>query len=221
MNFNFLDQAFDLEKVGKQLVDIGLHDEFPSKASAHANSITVTAAGETFAAIWCARVLLLQLTSITPNIPSAVNKSKSAKHSWESIDLEGRKPEWEHLCQQLTELVGGGGQSGGGPSATAWQQRAQDAEYKLLQVLSLLVAAPDPLPFVDKVENKNRELQAVAENLCADQSEVEMLVEKHRQLEAQYKELVKQAAAQLVLQFTEALKQKQQRQLEAQYKKLV
>ena len=49
MAFAFLDKAFDLEKVGKNLVDLGAGlDEFPNrvKPNSHASSHIVTTAGE-------------------------------------------------------------------------------------------------------------------------------------------------------------------------------
>lgn len=44
--------------------------------------------------------------------------------------FQGRKPEWEALCGQIKQTAAAGGSSSG----AAWEQRAKDAEYKLVQV---------------------------------------------------------------------------------------
>ena len=66
---------------------------------------------------------------------------------------QGRKPEWEQLCEQVRALQAGGGGDGGGPSEAPqhWETRAKDAEYRLVQICSLLIGAPDPLPFFNSV----------------------------------------------------------------------
>ena len=73
---------------------------------------------------------------------------------------QGRKPEWEQLCEQIRSLQEGeagkdGGSGGSGPPSSSeehqWRSRAKDAEYRLVQICSLLIGAPDPLPFFGSV----------------------------------------------------------------------
>ena len=53
---------------------------------------------------------------------------------------QGRKPEWETLCQQIQghgpsqEEGSSNSSSKAAHTAETWAQRAQDAEYKLVQV---------------------------------------------------------------------------------------
>jgi hypothetical protein len=87
------------------------------------------------------RIPSLRKPALDPPLPARrAGKSRNALNQWQELDLEGRQGEWDKQLEQLKRQQA---EPGAKPQ---WQQRAQDAEYQLLQLLSVLTALPDPAP---------------------------------------------------------------------------
>ncbi|MEW5303762.1 MAG: hypothetical protein WDW36_006421 [Sanguina aurantia] len=190
MDFNLfknLDKAFDFESIERtvasgvqQAAVLGIVDEFPDRKLVHQSRNQGSGGGA---------------------------GSRHAQQSWDTVDLEGRKPEWEAICKELQLLQAS---ETANPrravSANQWQQRARDSEYKLIQICSLLLPLPDPVPFmhslagvsvrVSELEEQNRALKSAADSVAADTLEVTELVAKHQKLEAAHRELQEQLQSQ-------------------------
>ncbi|GAX75276.1 hypothetical protein CEUSTIGMA_g2721.t1 [Chlamydomonas eustigma] len=169
--FKNLDKAFDIEKVLENVSSgIDAVDEFPERNKASK------------------KVADVPVTNLS------VSRARQAHAAWEAVDLEVRKPEWEQICQQIQSFQGNESNH-----PTTWEQRARDAEYHLVKVCSLLIGAPDPLPYLDSVANltsriieveiQNKQLSSAAANASADAQEVQQLVEDHRKLQGEHGEL--------------------------------
>jgi hypothetical protein len=169
---DFLKQ-FDIESLEKLASSIASVEEFPSKSqalpSASAPDSSNLLAGVTF------------------------NRTRQAVDAWQSISIEQKRPDWEETCIQIKKLAHIT------PDSSVWEERAKDAEYKLLRIYSMLLDAPDPVPLLSTVsalssrvlelEAVNRQLATEASSASADAQEVQTLIQDHRQLQTDHKAL--------------------------------
>ncbi|KAG2425069.1 hypothetical protein HXX76_013978 [Chlamydomonas incerta] len=175
MNFlKTLDQALDFDHIEKKVQQAALSvvEEYPDRNRAAPTSAAV----------------------ITPSV---LVESREVAEIWQGFEMERRKDDWEAACVELKGL-----RATDEPPHSAlqgWQRRAQDAEFKLYQLYSSLLALPDPTPFlgllstlaarVQDLEDTNRKLQTAADQAAQDDAEVTSLIEKHQRLLESTKEL--------------------------------
>ncbi|KAG2452146.1 hypothetical protein HYH02_003178 [Chlamydomonas schloesseri] len=180
MNFlKTLDQALDFDHIEKKVQQAALSvvEEYPDRSRAAPTSAAV-------------------LT------PSVLVESREVAEIWQGFEMERRKDEWEAACVELKELRGT--EEPPHSALQGWQRRAQDAEFKLYQLYSGLLALPDPTPFlgllstlaarVQDLEDTNRKLQTAADQAAQDDAEVTSLIEKHQRLLESTKELQEELA---------------------------
>lgn len=131
---NLLNKAFaDIEKTvadkvqkaALSVVDVAGLDEFPTPQSANDSKGKLVVTG------------------------SSAARARAAFKAWSELDFDGHKAEWELLVRELKGLS----QKTADVPDQQWQQRARDAEYKLYQVCSVLLDAPDPAPFIESVSS--------------------------------------------------------------------
>ncbi|KXZ50466.1 hypothetical protein GPECTOR_16g640 [Gonium pectorale] len=177
MNFlKTLDQALDFERLEKTVTEkvqqaaLSVVEEFPDRKA----------------------------VSVPTSITSAVLvEARELFEQWQAYEFERRKDEWEAACGELKVLRGQ--EESSHAALQAWQRRAQDAEFKLYQLCSSLLALPDPTPFlnllstmaarVQDLEENNRKLHSAAEKAAADDAEVTRLIGDHQKLLESTKEL--------------------------------
>ncbi|GIL61751.1 hypothetical protein Vafri_16139, partial [Volvox africanus] len=180
MNFlKTLDQALDFERLEKTVTErvqqaaLSVVEEFPDRHRAAPTGALLT---------------------ITPTV---LVEAREVSEIWQAYEMERRKDEWEAACEELKVL--GSKDETAHIALQAWQRRAHDAEHKLYQLYSSLLALPDPGPFlfllsslaarVQDLEDLNRKLQVAADQAAKDDAEVTSLIDKHQRLLESTKEL--------------------------------
>lgn len=168
---DFLKQ-FDIESLEKLANTIASVEEFPSKSQGNLPSASIP-----------------DVSNVSAGV--IFNRSREAVDAWQSIEL--KRPDWEETCIQIKK------QADASPDPSKWEERAKEAEYKLYQIYSLLLDAPDPVPLLSSVsalssrvlelETTNRQLATEASSASADAQEVQSLIQDHRQLQVDHKAL--------------------------------